>query len=184
MKEWRINLTYKLILFTIFLITPFILFVILNGINLIVQRFIVIYTLEILIFLLSYIVYEVRVRSFYNRLVQKTILLNDQYEIKNSKFFKFLGLDSFSSFEYFFNEELDKVFAELDYYKSGYFKNEEKKGTEIESNKIELDNKIKELEQKIIFTHWGPYNKDSFICRFVTSWATTKEQMDFLEGIL
>ena len=56
MKEWRINLTYKLILFTIFLITPFILFVILNGINLIVQRFIVIYTLEILIFLLSYIV--------------------------------------------------------------------------------------------------------------------------------
>ena len=147
MKEWRINLTYKLILFTIFLITPFILFVILNGINLIVQRFIVIYTLEILIFLLSYIVYEVRVRSFYNRLVQKTILLNDQYEIKNSKFFKFLGLDSFSSFEYFFNEELDKVFAELDYYKSGYFKNEEKKGTEIESNKIELDNKIKELEE-------------------------------------
>ena len=46
------------------------------------------------------------------------------------------------------------------------------------------NNKIKELEQKIIFTHWGPYNKDSFICRFVTSWATTKEQMDFLEGIL
>ena len=147
MKEWRINLTYKLILFTIFLITPFILFVILNGINLIVQRFIVIYTLEILIFLLSYIVYEVRVRSFYNRLVKKINMLNDKYDIKNSKFSKFLGLDSFSSFEYFFNEELDKVFAELDYYKSGYFKNEEKKGTEIESNKIELDNKIKELEE-------------------------------------
>lgn len=147
MKEWRINLAYKLILFTIFLITPFFLFAILNGINLIVQKFIVIYSLEILIFLLSYIIYEVRVRSFYNRLVQKTIFLNDKYEIINSKFSKFLGLDSFSSFEYFFNEELDKVFAELDYYRNSYIKNEEKKGVEIESNKLELDNKIKELEE-------------------------------------
>ena len=146
MKEWRINLTYKLTLFTIFLITPFFLFAILNGVTLIVQKFIVIYVFEILIFLLSYIVYEVRVRSFYNRLVQKTIFLNDKYEIVNSKFSKFLGLDSFSSFEYFFNEELDKVFIELDYYKNSYLKNEEKKGNEIESNKIRLDNKTKELE--------------------------------------
>lgn len=44
--------------------------------------------------------------------------------------------------------------------------------------------KVKELEKKIIFTHWGPYDKDSFICRFVTSWATTEEQMEFLEKIL
>lgn len=44
--------------------------------------------------------------------------------------------------------------------------------------------KVKLLEQKVLFTHWGPFDKDNTICRFVTSWATTDEQMKFLESII
>lgn len=153
MREWRINLAYKLILFILFLVTPFFLLKYYDEENLFIQNYILVYLLELVVFILSYAMYEVRVRSFYNRLVKKISLLNDKYNIKNSKFSKFLGLDSFSSFEYFFNEELDKVFSELDFVKNQYSEFKENKGTESEINKIELQQtideltKIKELEE-------------------------------------
>lgn len=46
------------------------------------------------------------------------------------------------------------------------------------------NDKMKILEQKVIFTHWEPYGPDAFVCRFVTSWATTDEQMEYLKSIL
>ena len=145
MREWKINLAYKLILFVLFLISPFFVLKYLKAENLFIENYIIIYVVELVMFLFSYAMYEVRVRSFYNRLVKKINMLNDKYEIKNSKFSKFLGLDSFSSFEYFFNEELDKVFSELDINKNLYQEIKENKNTENESNKIELELSIKEL---------------------------------------
>lgn len=40
-------------------------------------------------FLFSYAMYEVRVRSFYNRLVKKINMLNDKYDIKIVSFQSF-----------------------------------------------------------------------------------------------
>lgn len=39
------------------------------------------------------------------------------------------------------------------------------------------NNKVKDLEQKVQFTHWEPYGNDAFVCRFVTSWATTDDDL-------
>lgn len=48
-----------------------------------------------------------------------------------------------------------------------------------------IDNeKVRELEQKVQFTHWGPYDAGHTICRFVTSWATTEADLQVLAGIL
>ena len=48
-----------------------------------------------------------------------------------------------------------------------------------------IDNeKVRELEQKVQFTHWGPYDKQSTICRFVTSWATTEDDLQVLEKLV
>ena len=48
-----------------------------------------------------------------------------------------------------------------------------------------IDNKtVRQLEQQVLFTHWGPFDEDHTICRFVTSWATTEEELDKLEEIL
>lgn len=44
--------------------------------------------------------------------------------------------------------------------------------------------KVRELEQKVLFTHWGPADNEHTICRFVTSWATSDEDMEYLESIL
>lgn len=44
--------------------------------------------------------------------------------------------------------------------------------------------KVKELEQQVLFTHWAPYGNDAMECRFVTSWATTEEDLDTLGKIL
>lgn len=41
-----------------------------------------------------------------------------------------------------------------------------------------------QLEQQVLFTHWGPYDADHFICRFVTSWATSEEDLAELKRIL
>ena len=40
------------------------------------------------------------------------------------------------------------------------------------------------LEQEVQFTHWQPYDEDSTVCRFVTSWATKEEDLKELEKIL
>ena len=45
-----------------------------------------------------------------------------------------------------------------------------------------LPNKeVERLEKLVQFTHWGPYDEGHTICRFVTSWATTDEDLRTLE---
>ena len=41
-----------------------------------------------------------------------------------------------------------------------------------------------ELDQRVQFTHWGPLDEHHFICRFVTSWATTDDDIRELEKAL
>ncbi len=40
------------------------------------------------------------------------------------------------------------------------------------------------LKKQVDFTLWGPYDDNSMLCRFVTSWATTAEDLDFLRETL
>lgn len=48
-----------------------------------------------------------------------------------------------------------------------------------------IDNEqVDRLSQKMVFTHFGQADKRHTICRFVTSWATTEEEIDELEKIL
>jgi threonine aldolase len=50
---------------------------------------------------------------------------------------------------------------------------------------VVIDNEqVKELEQKVQFTHWGPYDEHHTICRFVTSWATTEHDLSVLKDLL
>jgi len=46
------------------------------------------------------------------------------------------------------------------------------------------NDKVKALSEKVEFTIWQPYDADSQVCRFVTSWATTEEQLAALESYL
>ena len=40
------------------------------------------------------------------------------------------------------------------------------------------------LEQQVLFTHWMPYDDDSTVCRFVTSWATKPEDIQRLRQLI
>lgn len=40
------------------------------------------------------------------------------------------------------------------------------------------------LEQQVLFTHWEPFDDSHTVCRFVTSWATTDEELRILADIL
>ena len=46
------------------------------------------------------------------------------------------------------------------------------------------NNEVARLEKQVEFTHWGPYDDAHMICRFVTSWATTEEDLQVLREIL
>ncbi len=43
---------------------------------------------------------------------------------------------------------------------------------------------VEKLSQQVEFTHWGQTSGHRTICRFVTSWATTEEELQELEKIL
>ena len=48
-----------------------------------------------------------------------------------------------------------------------------------------IDNEqVQRLSQKVLFTHFGQTDHQHTICRFVTSWTTTDEDLDELERIL
>ncbi len=44
--------------------------------------------------------------------------------------------------------------------------------------------KVKQLSTKVQFSEWEPFDKENMVCRFVTSWATTDQQMRELQDIL
>ena len=46
------------------------------------------------------------------------------------------------------------------------------------------DAEVERLSQHMQFTHFGQADKHHTICRFVTSWATTEEEIDELERLL
>ena len=43
---------------------------------------------------------------------------------------------------------------------------------------------VERLSKDIEFTHWGKADIHHTVCRFVTCWATTKEELDELERLL
>ena len=50
---------------------------------------------------------------------------------------------------------------------------------------VVIDNEqVEKLSQKVAFSHFGQTDHHHTICRFVTSWATTEEEIDELEEIL
>lgn len=44
--------------------------------------------------------------------------------------------------------------------------------------------KMDTLKEKVKFSFWKPYDEKRTVVRFVTSWATTKEELENLRGIL
>lgn len=46
------------------------------------------------------------------------------------------------------------------------------------------DTLVEQLAKRIEFTHWGQASNHRTICRFVTSWATTEEELQTLEDII
>jgi threonine aldolase len=43
---------------------------------------------------------------------------------------------------------------------------------------------VERLSAHVEFTHWGPFDSNHTICRFVTSWATTEEEFEELQRII
>ena len=53
-----------------------------------------------------------------------------------------------------------------------------KKGKEIPKEIYEA------VSDRVVLDNWGEYDNCSYICRITTSWATTREAVDYLLNIL
>ena len=40
------------------------------------------------------------------------------------------------------------------------------------------------VSDRVVLDNWGEYDSSSYICRITTSWATTREAVDYLLNIL
>lgn len=46
------------------------------------------------------------------------------------------------------------------------------------------NDRMHHLQSYVLFTHWEPFDEEHTVCRFVTSWATTDEELDELQRVL
>lgn len=46
------------------------------------------------------------------------------------------------------------------------------------------NSRMHELEPHVLFTHWEPADEEHTVCRFVTSWATTEEDLQALAEVV
>lgn len=46
------------------------------------------------------------------------------------------------------------------------------------------NSKMHDLEPHVLFTHWEPADEEHTVCRFVTSWATTEEDLQALAEVV
>lgn len=46
------------------------------------------------------------------------------------------------------------------------------------------NSKMHELEPHVLFTHWEPADEEHTVCRFVTSWATTEDDLQALAEVV
>lgn len=145
MREWRISLIYKIFVFIILLLSPWWVLVLIKDRNILVHRYIVVYVFQLFILIMSYTLYELRLRTYYNKIIRKTRIMNKKYGIVNSSYRKFIGLDSFYSFEYYFNEQNDKLFTKLNDLEEKYRSLEKENLTRFQVKEYQMQNLIQEL---------------------------------------
>ncbi|TDT68648.1 GAF domain-containing protein [Hypnocyclicus thermotrophus] len=145
MKDWQINFLYKIIVFILFFFSPIIVLKLLNNFDFYIQNYIILYFFQIIILTFSYFLYEFRLRLYFSKTIKKIMNKNSKFNLNNSTYRNFFGFDSFSTFEYFFNEEIDKLFnkiTELEYNYNLLDKNKSEKLNFQEEQTNKLINKI------------------------------------------
>ena len=54
----------------------------------------------------------------------------------------------------------------------------------VEEVKAQQIEKLEELSDKVVLDNWGPMGEGKSLVRITTSWATSKEAVDYLISIL
>ena len=109
MKEWKISLFYKLSVFFIFAILPNFIINYLKVFTLDIQKYIILYSFEILLLLCLYIILGIRLKLYSGKLINKVKRINEKYGIQNKYSRPVMGMDTFIDFEYYFDEEINKL---------------------------------------------------------------------------
>lgn len=147
MKNWRINFAYNIFIFIFMFIFPIFVIKVLFKLDITSYGYIKFFLVELVIFTLTYILFELKVRTYYSSIMEKAKRGNEEFEIENKYSKKTTIMDTLISFEYFFNEELDKIFARLEQERVRINSLEKENYTKFHVKSYQLKSVVQELER-------------------------------------
>ncbi len=145
MKEWKISLFYKLVIFFIFAILPNFIINYIKIFTLDIQKYIILYSFEIILLVCLYVIFGIRLRLYSGKLIDKVKRINQRYGIENTYSKPIMGVETFIDFEYYFNEEINKLARCIDDQKKEVEKLRKENLTRFQLKEYQLKSVIEEV---------------------------------------
>ncbi len=147
MKDLRNNLFLNITFFLVLFVLPMISYLLLRNTKSNYFFFVILMLLEILNFIICFFIFETRIRKHYNKIFDKIEIGNQKYEINNRYVKKFFLSDTLINSEYFFNEEIDKVFGKIEDDRKKIKKLERENYTKFQVKEYQLKSAVEQLEK-------------------------------------
>lgn len=147
MKSWRRGFLLKFILMALIFFIPAIGIKVFNIFNIEVHRYLIILVMETIVFLISYFIFELRLKEYHMIFRDRLKKINRNYMIENQYEDKFISVDSMSNFEYFFTEEIEKLVKYIEKNNERIVELEKENFTKFQIKEYQLKSVVRELEK-------------------------------------
>ncbi len=147
MKRWRKGFLLKTILLSIVFIIPVIGISVFEKFNIDIHRYLIVLIMETVVFLISYFIFELRLKEYHMIFRERLKKINKNYMIENQYEDKFISVDSMSNFEYFFAEEIEKLVKYIEKNNEKIVELEKENFTKFQIKEYQLKSVVRELEK-------------------------------------
>jgi phosphoserine phosphatase RsbU/P len=147
MKNWRKGFLLKSILLAIVFIIPMIGISVFEKFKIDIHRYLIVLIMETVVFLISYFIFELRLKEYHMIFRDRLKKINKNYMIENQYEDKFMSVDSMSNFEYFFAEEIEKLVKYIEKNNEKIVELEKENFTKFQIKEYQLKSVVRELEK-------------------------------------
>lgn len=147
MRRWQKGFILKFILLIFVYILPFFAVMVLEKFQIKIHKYLIILVIETVVFLISYFIFELRLKEYYGGFREKLKKISRSYIAENSREEKFNTLDSMTNLEYFLTAEIDKLAKFLEKNSEKIVELERENYTKFQVKEYQLKSVVKELEK-------------------------------------
>lgn len=147
MKKWRKGFLLKVVLLSVVFIIPLIGISVFDKFKIDIHRYLIVLIMETAVFLISYFIFELRLKEYHLIFRDRLKKVNKNYMIENQYEDKFVSVDSMSNFEYFFAEEIEKLVKYIEKNNEKIVELEKENFTKFQIKEYQLKSVVRELEK-------------------------------------